>query len=113
MELNYKLDKVKELAGGDDEFVRAIAAAFLEEVPEAVNLIKEGVQNFDFKKAYENAHKIKPTVQMFELGIYNDVITLQDWGKFEQKDKDVTLPLEKVIEVVKIVVKEIKSDFNL
>lgn len=113
MELNYKLDKVKELAGGDEDFVKAIAEAFLEEVPEAVALIKEGVQNWDFKKAYENAHKIKPTVQMFELGIYNDVITIQDWGKFEQKDKDVTLQLDKVIEVVKLAVKEIKADFNL
>ncbi|NQY07166.1 MAG: Hpt domain-containing protein [Flavobacteriaceae bacterium] len=113
MELNYKLYKVKELAGGDEDFVKAIAEAFLEEIPEAVSLIKEGVEKYDFKKTYENAHKIKPTVQMFELGIYNDVITLQDWGKFEQKDKDVTLQLEKIIEVVKLAVKEIKADFNL
>lgn len=113
MELNYKLTKVKELADGDEEFIKAMAEAFVEEVPEAVALIKEGVETYDFKKTYENAHKIKPTVQMFELGIYNDVITLQDWGKFEQKDKDVTLPLEKVLDVVKLAVKEIKSDFDL
>jgi hypothetical protein len=113
MELNYKLDKVKDLADGDNDFIKAIAAAFLEEIPEAVGQIKEGVQTLDYRKAYENAHKIKPSVQMFELGIYYDVITLQDWGKFEQKDRDVTLPLEKVVEVVKLAVKEIKSDFNL
>ena len=32
MELNYKLTKVKDLADGDQEFIRAMAAAFVEEV---------------------------------------------------------------------------------
>ena len=34
MSQHYKLDRVRELAEDDEDFVSAIAAAFIEEVPE-------------------------------------------------------------------------------
>ena len=48
MKVNYKLDKVRELASGDVDFIAAIAAAFLEEVPEAVSQIEIGLKDNDF-----------------------------------------------------------------
>ncbi len=113
MEVNYKLDKVKELAAGDEGFVVAIASAFLEEVPEAVIQIGKGLAEKDFQKVYQNAHKIKPTIQLFDIPVYNDVIVLQDWGKFEQEEKNVLPTFERVSIVVKNVVAELKSDFKL
>lgn len=113
MEVNYKLDKVKELAAGDEGFVVAIASAFLEEVPEAVIQMGKGLAEKDFQKVYQNAHKIKPTIQLFDIPVYNDVIVLQDWGKFEQEEKNVLPTFERVSIVVKNVVAELKSDFKL
>ncbi len=113
MEKNYKLDKIEELAGGDEEFIASIAEAFLEEVPEAILLMKEGLVNKNFKQVYQNAHKIKPTVEMFGLPIYQEVIVLQDWGKFEQLGTDVINEYNKISELVSKVVAELKSDFNL
>lgn len=113
MEVNYKLDKIKELAAGDEGFVVAIASAFLEEVPEAVIQMGKGLAEKDFQKVYQNAHKIKPTIQLFDIPVYNDVIVLQDWGKFEQEEKNVLPTFERVSIVVKNVVTELKSDFKL
>lgn len=113
MEVNYRLDKVRELACGDDDFIAAIAAAFLEEVPEAVSQIEIGLNDNDFTKVYQNAHKIKPTIQLFDIPIFDDVLIIQDWGKFEQKDKNVTAEFERLNTIVKVVSAELKSDFKL
>jgi hypothetical protein len=56
---------------------------------------------------------MKPTVDMFELGVLNDLIEVQDWGKFEQTDKDISNKLTIVLTAIDNAVKEIKEDFNL
>ena len=113
MEVNYKLDKVREFASGDEDFVAAIAAAFLDEVPEAITQINEGISNKNFSQVYQNAHKIKPTIQMFDIAILEDVIVLQDWGKFEKGNDDVSTEKERLNAVINAVVSELKSDFSL
>lgn len=113
MEQNYKLDRVKELAGGDEDFIKALAEAFLEEVPEDASRLKAAVAERDFYTTYQAAHKMKPTIDLFELGVLQDLIIVQDWGKFEKKDEDITKQLQIVLSAVEQATAEIKSDFNL
>ncbi len=113
MEQYYKLDKIKELADNDQDFIFALAQTFLEEVPADAAILQTAVQNQNYLLSYQTAHKMKPTVDMFELGVLDDLIVVQDWGKFEQIDKDVTNQLAKVLQAVENATKEIKEDFNL
>jgi hypothetical protein len=113
MEQHYKLYRVKELADNDQDFIEALAAAFLEEVPEDAERLKKAVAEKDYYNAYQAAHKMKPTVDMFELGVLDILIEVQDWGKFEKRDLDITSQLNIVISAVDNAVAEIKSDFNL
>ncbi|MCK0125865.1 Hpt domain-containing protein [Gelidibacter sp. F2691] len=113
MEENYKLYRVRELADGDEDFVMAIAAAFLEEVPEDAERLKKAVAERDYYTTYQAAHKMKPTIDLFELGVLEDLITVQDWGKLEKKDEDVTAQLQTVLEAIENTVEEIKTDFKL
>lgn len=113
MENNYKLFRVRELADGDQDFINALAAAFLEEVPEDAERLKNAVAESDYYTTYQAAHKMKPTIDMFELGVLQDLITVQDWGKFEKKDVDVSKELNTVLNAIARVTEEIKSDFNL
>ena len=113
MEQHYKLHRVRELADNDEEFIATLAAAFLEEVPEDADRLKKAVAEEDYQEAYQAAHKMKPTIDLFELGVYDDLIKVQDWGKFTQTDVDVSEPLEVVLDAVERVVQEIKSDFKL
>ena len=110
---HYKLDRVRELADGDEDFVAALAAAFLEEVPVDAERLRVAVPAIDYYEAYQAAHKMKPTIDLFELGVYNQLIEVQDWGKFEQADKDVSEQLQAVITAVDNTVNEIKKDFGL
>ena len=113
MEQNYKLDRVRELAGGDEEFIETLAMTFIEEVPEDAKLLQTAVVSKDYLAAYKSAHKMKPTVDLFDLGVLDDLIEVQDWGKFEQRDKDISKKLEIVLNAVERATEEIKADFNL
>lgn len=113
MEQHYKLFRVRELADGDEEFVATLAMTFLEEVPEDAQLLKEAVENKNYKAAYQSAHKMKPTIDLFELGVLDILIEVQDWGKFEKKGEDVSGQLNTVLNAVNNAAEEIKVDFNL
>ncbi|WGD34029.1 Hpt domain-containing protein [Olleya sp. YS] len=113
MEQHYKLHRLKELADNDQEFILALAATFIEEVPGDAKVLKIAVENKNYLLTYQTAHKMKPTVDMFELGILDDLIEVQDWGKYEQTDKDITDKLNKVLDAVEKATTEITQDFNL
>ncbi len=113
MEQHYKLARVKELADNDMDFVKSLAEAFLEEVPEDAERLKKAVGEEDYFNAYQAAHKMKPTVDLFELGVLQDLIIVQDWGKFEKRGEDCSKELELVLTAVENATAELKADFNL
>ncbi|WP_396601692.1 Hpt domain-containing protein [Algibacter sp. R77976] len=113
MELHYKLFRVRELADNDESFIAALAEAFLEEVPEDAERLKKAVAENNYQEAYQAAHKMKPTVDLFELGVLDKLIEVQDWGKFTQTDVDITEQLEIVLSAVEKASAEMKSDFKL
>ncbi|WP_370000425.1 Hpt domain-containing protein [Winogradskyella sp.] len=113
MAKHYKLDRVREMADNDEDFVLALAAAFVEEVPEDAERLRKAVPERDFYETYQAAHKMKPTVDLFELGILDKLIEVQDWGKFEKSDENVDAQLQIVLTAVENATKELKSDFGL
>ncbi|MEO8934701.1 MAG: Hpt domain-containing protein [Xanthomarina sp.] len=113
METHYKLFRVRELADGDEDFVKALAEAFLGEVPEDAENLKNAVTNKDYYSVYQAAHKLKPTIDLFELGVLQDLIEVQDWGKFEKTGIDISDRLELVLTAIHNASEELKSDFHL
>ncbi|NRA92438.1 MAG: Hpt domain-containing protein [Psychroserpens sp.] len=109
----YKLHRVRELADNDEDFVLALAGAFLEEVPEDAERLRIGVPTKDYYDTYQAAHKMKPTIDLFELGVFDELIEVQDWGKFEQTEKDVTKQLDIVLTAIDNAVAEMKEEFGL
>ena len=110
---HYKLDRIREMADNDEDFVVAIAGAFIEEVPEDAERLRIAVPNKDYQEVYQAAHKMKPTIDLFELGVLDKLIEVQDWGKLEQTDKNVDAQLQIVLNAVENAANEIKSDFGL
>lgn len=113
MEQHYKLYRVREMADGDEDFIAALAAAFLEEVPEDAERLEKAVADKDYYTAYQAAHKMKPTIDLFELGVLSNLIEVQDWGKFEKTGLDISQQLQTVLAAVDLAVEEIKADFGL
>lgn len=113
MEQHYKLFRVRELADNDEDFILTLAETFIEEVSVDAERLKKAVAEVDYQEAYQAAHKMKPTIDLFELGVLDKLIEVQDWGKFTQTDTDVTNQLDIVMTAVESAIVEIKSDFNL
>jgi HPt (histidine-containing phosphotransfer) domain-containing protein len=59
MALHYNLAKVYALSDNDPEFVLQIVTLFVNEIPEDLSEIKEGIKKKDHKHAYSYAHKVK------------------------------------------------------
>lgn len=113
MEVNYKLFRVRELADNDEAFIGALAQAFLEEVPQDAERLKNAVIDKNYEEAYQAAHKMKPTVDLFELGVLSTLIEVQDWGKFKQTEVDISAQINVVLLAIEKATAEMKSDFNL
>ncbi|WP_282136255.1 Hpt domain-containing protein [Seonamhaeicola maritimus] len=113
MEQHYKLFRVRELADNDEDFIATLAEAFLEEVAPDLERLQKAVAEEDYHETYQAAHKMKPTVDLFELGVLDTLIEVQDWGKFTKKGEDITSQLAVVVEAVEKALVEIKSDFKL
>ena len=113
MEQHYKLHRLRELADNDQDFILALSQTFLEEVPADAKILEEAVNSKNYSQTYQTAHKMKPTVDMFELGILEDLIEIQDWGRFEKVDEDVSDKLVLVLAAIERASTEIKSDFSL
>ncbi|WP_298494527.1 Hpt domain-containing protein [uncultured Algibacter sp.] len=113
MELHYKLFRVRELADNDEDFIASLAEAFLEEVPEDAERLIKAVADKNYQEAYQAAHKMKPTIDLFELGVLDKLIEVQDWGKFTQTDVDISEQLDIVVTAISKASAEMKSDFKL
>ncbi|WP_034057387.1 hypothetical protein [Lacinutrix jangbogonensis] len=113
MEKHYKLHRLRELAEGDEDFILALAGAFLDEVPADAIVLKEAFESKNMLQTYQTAHKMKPTIDVFELGVLDKLIEVQDWGRLEKVGEDVSAQLAEVLAAVERAATEIKSDFNL
>ncbi|WP_299552164.1 Hpt domain-containing protein [Seonamhaeicola sp.] len=113
MEQHYKLFRVRELADNDEDFIATLAEAFIEEMAPDLERLKKAVAEEDYHNTYQAAHKMKPTVDLFELGVLDTLIEVQDWGKFTKTGEDIKPQLAIVAEAVENALVEIKTDFNL
>lgn len=109
----YKLNRVRDMAENDEDFVMALAAAFIEEVPEDAERLRKAVPERDYHETYQAAHKMKPTIDLFELGVLDELVEVQDWGKYEESDKNVDEQLQIVLKAVENATNAIKADFGL
>lgn len=108
----YDLSKVDEIAQGDTNFVKVIVSTFLEEIPKDTAALEQAYEDTDYEQVYQLAHKIKPTVELFGLGILDEVIFIQDWGKLKNSEVCINEQMVVILDRIKTVVKELKEKFN-
>lgn len=113
MEQHYKLYRIREIADGDEDFIKTLVETFVEEIPADAKILHQAVLNNNYLTSYQTAHKMKPTIDMFELGVLPELIAVQDWGKYNKTELNILPTLQIVLDAIKQTVIEIRSDFNL
>lgn len=63
----YSLDRLNEMAEGDQDFVISVITVFLEEVPEDLEHLENAIAERNFDQVYKMAHKIKPNVELLGM----------------------------------------------
>ncbi|TLP73976.1 Hpt domain-containing protein [Maribacter sp. ACAM166] len=110
----YNLDKINEMAEGDQDFINSVISVFLEEVPEDLDLLEKALLAKDYGQVYQLAHKIKPNVDLLGMEQTRAIaLELESLGKEEGNMAE----MEKMFPLLKTdinqVVSELKKDFNL
>ena len=110
---NYNLESVEEMAGGDQDFVKVVVQTFLEEIPPDLIGMNEAVTRDDAAQAYQFAHKMKPNLQMFGLGLMPQIRVIEEWSKSEKDKAEVELAARTITKKFRQVESELKEDFDL
>lgn len=113
MNKHYSIENLREIAGGDEDFMSIVAKTFLEEIPPDLHAMDEAIQNDNKELAYQFAHKMKPNYEMFGIELQKDISSIEDWTKTSKNKAAISANLEKVNRVLHQVFKELKADFNL
>lgn len=114
MALHYNLAKVYALSDNDSEFVIQIVTLFVNEIPNDLAEVKQGIKNKDHNHAYTYAHKIKPSLDLLGLKVaFEEILQIEAWTKREGKSKEIDETFKSVKHQVKDAIKELKKDFDL
>ena len=114
MALHYNLAKVYALSDNDPEFVDQILSLFVNEIPDDLEEIKEGIKKGDHKHAYAYAHKVKPSLDLLGLNVaFEEILQIEAWTKAEGEKKEIKETFKSVKTQVEDAIKELKKDFSL
>lgn len=110
----YSLDKINEMADGDEEFINSVVSVFLDEVPQDLNGLEEALAAENYQQVYQLAHKIKPNVDL--LGMEQTraaALEMETLGKNEANMEEIKGIFPSLKKDIDQVVSELKKDFNL
>ncbi|NND15384.1 MAG: Hpt domain-containing protein [Eudoraea sp.] len=110
----YTLDKIKEMADGDEDFILSIITVFLEEIPQDLEGLEKAVNDRDHENTYQLAHKIKPNVDILGMeqtrALALEIETLgKDLGSFDEIEAKFPNLKQDVLQVIA----ELQSDFGI
>lgn len=101
----YDLGYLEELSGGSKEFVDGITETFLKNIPEQMEQMMNAYKAHDLKAMGENAHRMKPSLDLFRIRSLHDTIRfIEAKGKNEMSDPQLETALKEVEETVRQVI---------
>lgn len=110
----YNLDKINEMAEGDEDFIRSVVSVFLEEVPEDLDALENAIAVRDFDQIYKMAHKIKPNVDL--LGMEQtraNALEIETLGKSAASLDAIESKFPLLKKDVEQVISELQKDFGI
>jgi HPt (histidine-containing phosphotransfer) domain-containing protein len=113
-EKSYNLDYLENISGGDQEFVKDMIQTFIVNAPEDLGKIKKWIENKNWQKVGEDAHRFASSLLFLGLDHLKGVAnTIEEMG-IKQSDVD-SIPglLEDLEKGCDQIIKELKRDFNV
>ncbi len=110
----YSLDKINEMAAGDEDFVQSVVTVFLEEVPHDLEALETAIAEKDFENVYKLAHKIKPNVDLFGMEQSRaTALEIETLGKSAENSAEIESKFPLLKKDVLQVIAELRKDFQI
>ncbi len=110
----YNLDKINEMAEGDEDFINSVISVFLEEVPQDLEQLENALEQKDYEQVYQLAHKIKPNVDLLGMEQTRAIaLQIETLGKSSANMNEIQQVFPILKKDIDQVVSELKKDFQL
>ncbi len=110
----YSLDKINEMAEGDEDFINSVISVFLEEVPQDLEDLENALNQKNHDQVYKLAHKIKPNVDLLGMEQTRETaLQMETLGKNEASISEIQQIFPMLKKDIYQVVSELKKDFHL
>ncbi|MEA1786246.1 Hpt domain-containing protein [Arenibacter sp. GZD96] len=109
----YSLDKLNEMAEGDEDFINSVVAVFLEEVPQDLSELEKALNERNYEQVYKLAHKIKPNVDLLGMEQTRDMaLQIETLGKGKANTAEIARIFPLLKKDIQQVVAQLKQDFQ-
>ena len=110
----YDLKQLREMLGGNPEFLTSLAGIYLKTVPVNSKEMIQATMKEDWLMVSKLAHKMKPTIDSMNIKcIRSDIRTLETDAKNQVNTHALGIIAVKVDTVVNRVAEQLKYEFNL
>jgi HPt (histidine-containing phosphotransfer) domain-containing protein len=113
-EKHYNLDYLNSISGGDQEFIKDMLETFTTNVPEELIKIKGLVENENWRKVGEDAHKFASSLLFLGLDQLKSIATqIEEFGLNHENVEMIPKLLAELEEGCNQLILELKRDFNV
>lgn len=110
----YNLDYLKEISGGDKDFILDMIQTFIENSPGDISTLRELASKKEWEKVRENAHRFAPGLQFLGIVSLRPLINqIEDFSLNRKNTELIPAMIEKLEKECFLVSEELKTDFNL
>ena len=71
---HYNLDKLRELACGDEVFMHTLVGIFLDNTPGDCAMMVKATEEFNWNEVGRQAHKLKSTINSLDIKVLKEII---------------------------------------
>lgn len=110
---NYSLEYLKSISGGDQEFINDMIQTFVNSVPDELDKIKNFIEQSNWKRVGEEAHKFCSNLMYLELDNIKEIAgKIETLGLALEHTDQIPVLFEKLTKSCLEIIQELKKDFE-
>jgi len=107
----YDLTMIREIAHGNNDFVKKMMSLFIDTMPPAINELNEHMASRNWPALGAIAHKIKPSIDTMGINsLKEDIRTLERNGKDSLNVDEIPELMAKVEGVIGKIISDIRDE---
>jgi len=112
--MEYNLDYLKEISGGDPEFIKDMLGEFISKTPETIAEVEETIVKKSHEELYKVIHRFIPTFDFIGAShIISNLRNIETLSKTKGSFEEIVVIFDKVKEQSTNLIATLKKEFAL